>query len=287
MRLSILLFTWLCAAAQPPALPLRIQFHYVQQYLIEWIEGNPTYIAIEADIDGKDVAIGLTENSRAKAWYCNTQSCADRWKQRGRDTVVTNIDARIPDKAETNATFAFGFRDRHGTPVRWRFKLASAANNLAAGLTALPNLPEVQLQYRTSGAVAAAGSAVKIGDQLCEATVWTEISQPPYFVAYRGSYTDGLLVAVFNPDIIGSHAKLTFDKGAVKSTTYIDAGHTLLINFDPPLAANTHAAFKIDADKQQKIASGEASYDNNELRLRFHAPDWARDKAIAYTDHNH
>jgi hypothetical protein len=53
------------------------------------------------------------------------------------------------------------------------------------------------LMYRGRSAVAGEGSAIKIGNTVSTADVWTEISQPPYFVAYHGASSENVDFAVF------------------------------------------------------------------------------------------
>jgi lipopolysaccharide biosynthesis glycosyltransferase len=53
------------------------------------------------------------------------------------------------------------------------------------------------LVYRERGAVAGEGTALKIGNTTSTADVWTEISQPPYFVAYHGAFSQNVDIAVF------------------------------------------------------------------------------------------
>jgi hypothetical protein len=51
--------------------------------------------------------------------------------------------------------------------------------------------------YRGRSAVAGEGTALKIGKAVSAADVWTEISQPPYFVAYHGALSENVDIAVF------------------------------------------------------------------------------------------
>ena len=53
------------------------------------------------------------------------------------------------------------------------------------------------LMYRGRSAVAGEGTALKIGNTVSTADVWTEISQPPYFVAYHGAFSENVDIAVF------------------------------------------------------------------------------------------
>src|SRR5262249_25372134 len=53
--------------------------------------------------------------------------------------------------------------------------------------------------YREVGTLAGAGTAVQIGDKVSEAEAWPEISAPPYFVAYRGFYVEGMETGLLLP----------------------------------------------------------------------------------------
>jgi hypothetical protein len=57
----------------------------------------------------------------------------------------------------------------------------------AAAAARLPVIEPPVLMYRERSAVAGEGTALKIGNTVSVADVWTEISQPPYFVAYHGA----------------------------------------------------------------------------------------------------
>lgn len=83
--------------------------------------------------------------------------------------------------------------DKHGQPVLWRF---IPANNRpsprGAGLQPLAAMPGLHLRFSDRGTAAGAGTAVQIGDKVYEAEPWPQISAPPHFVAYRGSYVFGM-----------------------------------------------------------------------------------------------
>lgn len=89
------------------------------------------------------------------------------------------------------ATYGFGFRDRHERAILWRFTPASRPSERGAGLIPLSSVPGLRLEYSDLGTTAGAGTAAQIAGRVSEAEPWTEISAPPYFVAYRGSHSEG------------------------------------------------------------------------------------------------
>ena len=53
--------------------------------------------------------------------------------------------------------------------------------------------------YREQGALAAEGTALKIGDITSTADVWKEYAQPPYFVPYHGAISQGVHILSIAP----------------------------------------------------------------------------------------
>jgi len=51
-------------------------------------------------------------------------------------------------------------------------------------------MPLPMIVYREQGAVAGEGTALQLGSTVSAAEVWKEMSQPPYFIAYHGAYTE-------------------------------------------------------------------------------------------------
>jgi hypothetical protein len=123
----------------------------------------------------------------------------DALKREGREAYLTTIDYKVIQNVGQQPSYGFGFRDKHGQAVLWRFIPASSPSELGAGLTPLPNVPGLRLEYRDIGTLAGAGTAVQIGDRVSEAAPWPEVSHPPYFVAYRGSFTEGRHIGVLLP----------------------------------------------------------------------------------------
>src|SRR5262249_36845300 len=68
-----------------------------------------------------------------------------------------------------------------------------------AGLTPQEGGAGLMLIYRELGTAAGEGTAAQIGAKVCQAEPWTEISAPPYFVAYRGAYSDGIGIGALLP----------------------------------------------------------------------------------------
>jgi hypothetical protein len=80
--------------------------------------------------------------------------------------------------------------------VSWQFIQGSDISERGGGSSPAGIDPPV-LMYRERSAVAGEGAAVKIGNKVSVADVWTEISQPPYFVAYHGAVSENVDIAVF------------------------------------------------------------------------------------------
>jgi hypothetical protein len=109
----------------------------------------------------------------------------------GREAHLAAIDFKTASTDAGPQSYGLALRDKRGQEVRWRFLPATAPSERGAGLTALPGVLGLRLDYRVLGTAAGAGTAVQIGDRLSEAAPWPEISAPPYFVAHRGSVTLG------------------------------------------------------------------------------------------------
>jgi hypothetical protein len=116
----------------------------------------------------------------------------------GKEAHFVPIDFKATDSGTDSPTYGFAFRDSRGQPIIWRFIFGSEVSARGAGLTPLPTVPGLLLMYRNRGSVAKEGTAVQIGDKVSEAELWKEISAPPYFIAYRGSYTDGMNIGAFH-----------------------------------------------------------------------------------------
>lgn len=76
-----------------------------------------------------------------------------------------------------------------GKLLQWRFIQGSDMGEVGGGLAELPAAPVPTLAYREQGAVAAEGTTIQIGNIASPAEFWTEISKPPYFIAWHASYS--------------------------------------------------------------------------------------------------
>lgn len=180
-----------------PVVPLIAEYEYAPVYFMQWINDSPRYSRIAASVgEGKTPShlVILTEKDSDRAvYYTNSAERAKALKGEGKDVVHTPIDFKEVRKVEQEVTFGIGFRDQHGQAIVWRFIPAnSKPSKRGAGLQPLGAMPGLHLRYSNLGTAAGAGTAVQIGDKVHEAEPWPQISAPPYFVAYRGSYAHGM-----------------------------------------------------------------------------------------------
>jgi hypothetical protein len=98
--------------------------------------------------------------------------------------------------ASAGSPYLLRFVDHAGQPVSWQFVQGSDMSERGGGISPAGLEPPV-LMYRQRSAVAGEGSALKIGNAVSVADVWTEISQPPYFIPYHGAHSENVEIAVF------------------------------------------------------------------------------------------
>jgi hypothetical protein len=160
------------------ALSYVMDYEFFDHFYTQTLDKDPKYSEIEAYVKengGKPhTTIKLIEKGSGVA------------------TAYSDQIQYVPPAAYVpKAVAGFAFRDSSGQPARWRFTFAYPPSAQGSGLTTLPNEPNLKLVYRDSGTLSDAGSAVELSGKVNEVQVWKEISQPPYFVAYRGTYTEG------------------------------------------------------------------------------------------------
>jgi hypothetical protein len=186
-----------------PLLPLQIEYEYVPSYFMQWLPGHSKYSQIEAsfsDAEAQIITLVLTEKtSGRRVNYCNSEARVKALTNAGEAARIAKIDYRTSNKLGQLPAHEFAFTDEQNQPVRWRFTMAAPVSEQGAGLTPQENGAGWVLIYRDLGTAAGAGTAVQIGDQTITADAWTEISSPPYFIAYRGVYADGIGIAVILP----------------------------------------------------------------------------------------
>ena len=184
----------------PPLVPLIIGYEYVPHYFMQTLDNDPQYARIEAALyDAKQPVYNLvlTEKNGRRVNYSNSEEKVAALKRAGAEALLTRIDYRSVNKFGQLPAHEFGLTDERGKPVRWLFTLAAPASERGAGMSAQEGGTGWLLVYRDSGSAAGEGTAVQIGGRVSEAEAWEEISSPPFFVAYRGVYADGLNSGVF------------------------------------------------------------------------------------------
>lgn len=183
-----------------PLLPLIAEYEFVPHYFMQWLNDHPQYAMIEAALTDSNPPIYnliLTEkSSRRRVNYCNSEAKVKGLTSGGQEARLTKIEYRATSKFGQPPAHEFSFTDERGQAIRWRFTLAAPASERGAGLTPQAEGTGWLLIYRDLGSAAGEGTAVQIGNKVCEAEAWTEISAPPYFVAYRGVYAEGMGLGV-------------------------------------------------------------------------------------------
>jgi hypothetical protein len=206
---SLLLCSAVALAAQtvepvlpPPMAPEQIVYRHWPEQFVQWIGPELPYTMIELYVDPGSGATPLyeavlTERATGKrVHYSNQQQMVDIDKRSGGDAYLTNMQLDRPANAGTGATYLLRFVDHTGQPVSWQWIQGSDMSERGGGSSPAGAEPPV-LMYRGRSAVAGEGSAIKIGNTVSTADVWTEISQPPYFVAYHGASSENVDFAVF------------------------------------------------------------------------------------------
>jgi hypothetical protein len=186
----------------PPIAPEQIVYRHWPEQFIQWIGPELPYTMIELYIDPGAGATPvydavLTERTTGKRiHYANQQQMVDIDKRSGADAYLATMQLDRPANAGKDATYLLRFVDHAGEPVSWQFIQGSDISERGGGSSPAGIDPPV-LMYRERSAVAGEGAAVKIGNKVSVADVWTEISQPPYFVAYHGAMSQNVDIAVF------------------------------------------------------------------------------------------
>jgi hypothetical protein len=256
---SLLLITAVsvCAQAAEPMLPAplapeQIIYRHWPKQFVQWIGPELPYTMIELYVDPGAGAtplyeVVLTERATGKrVHYANQQSMVDVDKRSGGEAYLTRIQLDSPANVSAGGTYLLRFNDRAEHPVSWQFIQGSDMSDRGGGSSPAGTAPPV-LVYRTQSAVAGEGTALKIGNTVSAADVWTEISQPPYFVAYHGAVSENVDIAVFSFSgqqwttvsapttlVIGAEWKLKAQDG-VGSTLRVQAlagSHATILNTD-------------------------------------------------------
>jgi hypothetical protein len=200
---SFLLGSAVSMYAQLPApiAPQQIVYRHWPEQFVQWIGPELPYTMIELDVDPAGATplydAVLTERATGKrVHYSNQQPLVDVDQRSGAAAYLTTMQLDRPANADNGGTYLLRFVDHAGQPVSWQFVQGSDMSERGGGSSPAGLEPPV-LMYRQRGAVAGEGSALKIGSTVSVADVWTEISQPPFFVAYHGAHSENVEVAAF------------------------------------------------------------------------------------------
>ncbi|HEX4157962.1 MAG TPA: hypothetical protein VHY79_05765 [Rhizomicrobium sp.] len=185
----------------PPIAPEQIIYRHWPQQFVQWIGPELPYTMIELYIDPGSGTTPLyeavlTERGTGKrVHYSNQQQMVDINKRSGADAYLTNMQF---DRSTNGGrpTYLLRFVDHAGQPVSWQWIQGSDMSERGGGISPAGVDPPV-LMYRGRSAVAGEGSALKIGNTVSTADVWSEISQPPYFIAFHGAFSENVDIAVF------------------------------------------------------------------------------------------
>ena len=198
-----------CAGAQtsvpiPPPVPgLLVSYHYWPVQYVQWVGTELPYSMIEFDVDATSKQplynVLLTERaSGRRITYSNSDVLVASARAQGMDAYKTQIAFEPAETANIGAVSTLRLSLADGKPLQWSFVQGSDISEQGAGLTPLPAMPIPVFVYREQAAVAGEGTALQIGNTVSTAAVWTEISKPPYFVAYHGAMSLSAHTAVLS-----------------------------------------------------------------------------------------
>ncbi|SEC60419.1 hypothetical protein [Terriglobus roseus] len=185
----------------PPSTGLLVHYQYWPVQFVQWVGTELPYSMIELDVDATAKQplynVILTERASSKRIsYANSDFLVAAAKAQGQEAYRTQIVFDTAEATNVGATSTLRLSLADGKPLQWRFVQGSDISEQGAGLTPLPQIPIPVFAYREKSAVAGEGTALQIGNTVSAAEVWTEISKPPYFVAYRGAMSLGAHMTV-------------------------------------------------------------------------------------------
>ena len=184
---SLLLGSAVTMFAQLPApiAPEQIVYRHWPEQFVQWIGPELPYTMIELYVDPAGATplyeAVLTERATGKrVHYTNQQQMVDIDQRSGAEAYLTTMQLDRPANADKGATYLLRFVDHAGQPVSWQFIQGSDISERGGGSSPAGLDPPV-LMYRELGGVAGEGTALKIGNTVSTADVWTEISHAALF----------------------------------------------------------------------------------------------------------
>ena len=203
LSVSVLVMPGHAAAVPAPSPVSQILYRHWPEQFMQWVGAEVPYSMIELYVDpaaGPLYDIVLTERATGKrVHYSDKPWMVDLDKRMGYESYATKLQFDRPRNGGADSTYLLRFTDRNGAPVSWQFVQQSDVSDRGGGLSPAGIHPPV-LMYRERSAVAGQGTALQVGKTVSVADVWTEIAAPPFFVPYRGAYTENLEIATFTDD---------------------------------------------------------------------------------------
>lgn len=189
----------------PPMLPFVVTYRYWPVQFVQWVGNELPYSMIELDVDPTNskhplLYVTLTDRATGKRiHYTDNDGLIASATAMGEEAHKTAIAYDPADNDSNGSISSVRFTMADGKPLQWRFVQGTDMSEQGRGLTPFPGTKVPIFACRELGAVAGEGTALQIGDVTSAAAVWTEISQPPYFIGYRGAETEGAHLLVFSP----------------------------------------------------------------------------------------
>ncbi len=197
------------ASALPlPIEPIRAYYRFWPVQFVQFVGTELPYstIMLEVDPSGKKPAMVLTLTDRAtekRVHYAETDALVAMSGANGDESHKAAMAWEPADTEATGSASTLRLTLADGKPLMWRFVQGSDVSERGGGMTPLAGSKTPIFAYREQAAVAGEGTALSVGGVVSQATVWTEISQPPYFVAYRGAMSESAHTLVFLPGTPG------------------------------------------------------------------------------------
>jgi hypothetical protein len=190
-------------SATLPTEPAGITYRYFQRQFVQWVGPELPYSMIELDVDDRGPkplydAVLTDRATNKRVHYTNQQAEVEIDKFAGAEAHLVPMQFDSPAEAAKGATYLLRFATETGVPVSWQFVQGSDITEQGGGMTPVAT-PTPVLIYREQAAVAGEGTALKVGNITSTADIWTEISQPPYFIAYHGALSQDVHTLAFAP----------------------------------------------------------------------------------------
>jgi hypothetical protein len=266
----------------PIAPPAGLVYQYWPLQLVQFLGPELPYslILLDADTRGTqpvyDVTLTLRDSGK-RIHYVNQPALLALDNAKGDEAYLTRMQLDQPQEPAKGAQYLLRFNTEKGVPVLWQWIEGTDVSEQGSGMTPI-DAPNPVFMYREQGALAAEGTALKIGTITSTADVWQEFARPPYFIPYHGALSQGVHIVVLAPVTSSwtstqtatlaprSTWKLTSAYGTVLTASTIAAkGGSGEIKLDDPAngstltlqtAPSSSAAAGLDVDRVQMGPTG-------------------------------